>query len=75
MADREQITQPSLGSNELGTETDDTHLGSGVSAGTDTQLHLAAKSGNKHTKNNNDADDLQKEKNKEEFLEMNNTDE
>lgn len=75
MADREQITQPSLGSNELGTETDDTHLGSGISAGTDTQLHLAAKSGNKHIKNNNDIDDLKKEKNKEEFLKMNNTDE
>ena len=75
MADREQITQPSLGSNELGTETNDTHLESGISDGTDTQLHLAAKSGNKHKKNNNEADNLQKEKNKEEFLELNNTDE
>ncbi len=73
MADREQITQPSSGSNELGTETNDTHLESGISAGTDTQLHLAAKSGNKHTKNN-DADDLLKEKNKEEFLKLNKTD-
>jgi hypothetical protein len=75
MADREQITQPSLGSNELGTETNDTHLESGISAGTDTQLHLAAKSGNKHRKINNEADDLQKEKNKEEFLKLNDTDE
>ena len=75
MADREQITQPSLGSNELGTETNDTHLESGISAGTDTQLHLAAESGNKRKKKNNEADDLRKEKNKEEFLELNNTDE
>lgn len=75
MAEKEQITQPSLGSNELGTETNDTHLESGISAGTDTQLHLAAKSGNKHKKNNSEADDLQKEKNKEEFEELNNTDE
>ena len=74
MADREQITQPSLGSNELGTETNDTHLESGISAGSDTQLHLAAKSGNKHN-NNNDADDLRKEKNKEEFLKLNDPDE
>jgi hypothetical protein len=51
MADREQITQPSLGSNELGTETNDTHLESGVSAGTDTQLHLAAKGRKKNKKN------------------------
>ncbi len=51
MADREQITQPSLGSNELGTETNDTHLESGVSAGTDTQLHLAAKSHKKSKAN------------------------
>ncbi|MDQ6902334.1 MAG: hypothetical protein M3139_04885 [Bacteroidota bacterium] len=75
MSDREQITQPSLGSNELGTETNDTHLESGISAGTDTQLHLAAKSGNKHNKSNNDADDLRKEKNKEEFLKLNESDE
>ena len=50
MADREQITQPSLGSNELGTETNDTHLGSGVLAGSDTQLHLAAKGGKENKK-------------------------
>jgi hypothetical protein len=48
MADREQITHPSLGGNELGTETDDTQL-AGISAGSDTQLHLAARS-KKHKK-------------------------
>jgi hypothetical protein len=75
MADREQITQPTLGSNEVGTETNDTHLRSGISTGTDTQLHLAAKSGNKNSGKNNNAADKIKEKNKEEFLELNDTDE
>ncbi|MDQ6902542.1 MAG: hypothetical protein M3139_05950 [Bacteroidota bacterium] len=76
MADREQITQPSLGSNELGTETNDTHLTSGVSAGSDTQLHMAAKSGKKHKKNINDDEDVVKNENGEEdFLEADETDE
>lgn len=52
MADREQITQPSMGSNDLGTETNDTHLERDISAGSDTQLHLAAK-GKRHKKNKN----------------------
>jgi hypothetical protein len=58
MADRELITQPTLGSNEVGTEINDRNSGTRVSAATDTQLHLAAKSGNgnKHTKNNNYAE-------------------
>ena len=47
MSDNERTTQPSLGSNDLGTETNDTHV-TGVSSGTDTQLHLAAKSSKKH---------------------------
>ena len=78
MADREQITQPSLGSNELGTETNDTHLKSGVSAGSDTQLHLAAKSGNKHKKDKNVNDDekvIKKSNGENEFLQANETDE
>jgi len=62
MADREQITQPSFGSNELGTETNDTHLESGVSAGTDTQLHLAAKSRKKNRKNEKNSENKQNEK-------------
>ena len=53
MSDTEKITQPSLGSNELGRETNDTHLTSGISTGTDTQLHLAALSV-KHKKNADD---------------------
>lgn len=78
MADREQITQPSLGSNELGTETNDTHLKSGVSAGTDTQLHLAAHSGAKHKKNKGINDDEKVVKNPDgenKFLESDETDE
>ncbi len=76
MADREQITQPSSGSNELGTETNDTHLTSGVSAGSNTQLHLAAMSGKKHKKNINDDEKVVKNANGEEdFLEANETDE
>jgi hypothetical protein len=41
MAEKENITSPSMGSNALGTETVEDH-DKGVSAGTDTQLHLAA---------------------------------
>lgn len=75
MADTERVTQPSQGSNELGTETNDTHLAN-VSAGTDTQLHLAAKSGNKHNKNINDDEKVVKNQNgEEEFLEADETDE
>jgi len=76
MADTERITQPSQGSNELGTETNDTHLTGGVSAGTDTQLHLAAKSGNRHNKNVNDDEKVVSNPNgEEEFLESDETDE
>ena len=41
MAERENITDPSMGSNELGEETGEIR-GKGVSAGSDTQLHIAA---------------------------------
>ena len=76
MSDREQISQPSLGSNELGTETNDTHLTSGVSAGTDTQLHLAARSGKKHKNNVNDDEKVVKNHNREnDFLKSQDTDE
>ena len=77
MSDTERITQPSLGSNEVGTETNDTHLTSGISAGTDTQLHLAAKSKNKRSKKNiNDDEKVIRNSNGEgEFLESNETDE
>ena len=75
MADTEKITQPSLGSNDVGTESNDTHL-TGVSSGTDTQLHLAAKSGNKHKRNVNDDEKVVKNQNgEEEFLKSDETDE
>lgn len=48
MPEREQISQPSLGSNELGTDTNDALVPTNISSGTDTQTHLAAKSG-KHS--------------------------
>jgi hypothetical protein len=78
MADREQITQPSLGSNELGTETNDTHLTSGVSAGSNTQLHLAARSGKKNKKNKNINDDekiVRHPRGEDDFLKQQDTDE
>jgi len=46
MEEREKITQPSLGSNELGSETNNSHP-TGISAGSDTQQQMAAKSGKK----------------------------
>lgn len=77
MPEKEKITSPSMGSNELGNETDE-ETSTGVSAGTDTQLHLAALSGKKHKKNKNvnDDEDVVKNKNIEsEFLESDSTDE
>ena len=44
MPDREQISQPSLGSNELGTDTNDARVPTNISSGTDTQTHIAATS-------------------------------
>ena len=75
MAETERTTQPSQGSNDVGAETNDTRL-TGVSSGTDTQLHLAAKSGNKHKKNVNDDEKVVKNTNsEEEFLRSDETDE
>jgi hypothetical protein len=75
MTDTERITQPSMGSNNVGSETNDTDL-TGVSSGTDTQLHLAAKSGNKHKKNVNDDEKVVKNPNgEEEFLTSDETEE
>ncbi|MFS8083136.1 MAG: hypothetical protein ACMG51_06770 [Ginsengibacter sp.] len=44
MAEKDRISQPSQGSEKLGTETTETHS-RGISAGTDTQTMLAAASG------------------------------
>lgn len=49
MPDTERITNPSMGSNELGTETNEPRQTGGLSAGTDTQLNLTA-AGNKKNK-------------------------
>ncbi|MDQ2721281.1 MAG: hypothetical protein M3Z26_16160 [Bacteroidota bacterium] len=63
MPEKEKISSPSMGSNELGTETNETRS-SGVSAGSDTQLHLAAAGGKKNKKNKNIDDDEKVIKNK-----------
>lgn len=55
MAEKEIITNPSMGSNKLGTETNE-ERSSGVSAGSDTQLKLTALGGRKHEKGKNDND-------------------
>ena len=76
--DTERISQPSHGSNEVGAETNDTHV-AGISSGTDTQLHLAAKSGNKHKKKkenvNDDEQVVRNSNSEEEFLTSDETEE
>ena len=59
MSDTRNISQPSQGSEELGSETNTARSPSTPSAGTDTQLHLAAKGGDKN-KDNKDANDDEK---------------
>ena len=56
MAEKERITNPSMGSNELGSETSE-EAHTGVSAGSDTQLHLAALAGKKHKKSEGNVND------------------
>ncbi|HEV8083228.1 MAG TPA: hypothetical protein VGP55_08515 [Chitinophagaceae bacterium] len=78
MADTERISQPSLGSNELGTETNDTHVSTRTPAGSDTQLHKATKSGKKNNDNANDINDdekIVKNNGNNGFLNSNETDE
>lgn len=77
MEEKVRITNPSMGSNDLGTERSE-EVGMHVSAGTNTQLHLAALSGNKPKKGRNINDDekvVKKTNGKSEFLEANETDE
>lgn len=57
MADKERISQPSSGSNELGSETKEKRITGGLSAGTDTQLHLAALGGKKHKGHKKETED------------------
>ena len=73
MAEKEKITNPSMGSNKLGEATDEIES-SGVSAGTDTQLMITALGGKKHGHKNESKDDKEKEKNKTEFLARHKTD-
>jgi hypothetical protein len=73
MAEKEKITNPSMGSNKLGEETEEIES-AGVSAGTDTQLKLTALGGKKHSEKQKTNDDIQKEKNKAEFLAKNKVD-
>jgi hypothetical protein len=78
MDETERITDPSMGSNELGSETHE-EVHTGVSAGTDTQLFLTAAGGKKHKKNKTN-DDKQQEgrmntQDQTEFLEVDETDE
>ena len=77
MADKERITSPSMGSNELGRTTSE-EIHTGVSAGTDTQMHIAALGAKKHKKDKNVNDDERVVKNAEgnsKFLESDETDE
>jgi len=55
MSEKEKITQPTSGSNKLGTETTEKR-GKGISAGTDTQTHLAALNTSKNKKTKNKVD-------------------
>lgn len=73
MAEKERITNPSMGSNELGDETRE-EVSTGVSAGTDTQLEITALGSKKQKETNKNNDDIQKEKNKEEFVRKNKID-
>jgi hypothetical protein len=78
MPDKEIISNPSMGSNELGTETNEPRQSGGLSAGTDTQLHLTALGGKKHKKENkeNKINEDENEIDKEaEFFEADETDE
>ena len=75
MPDKEIISNPSMGSNELGTETNEERQNGGLSAGTDTQLRLTALGGKKH-KNQKQMEKDKKEIDKNaEFFEANETDE
>jgi hypothetical protein len=60
MADTKKISQPSQGSEDVGQETRDERATGRPSAGTDTQLHLAAKSGKKNKVKNKDINDDEK---------------
>ncbi len=78
MSDTRNISQPSQGSEDLGRETNTSRNASSPSAGTDTQLHIAAKGGKKDKHSNDVNDDEKVIKNNEDttdFLKATETDE
>ena len=81
MAEKERITSPSMGSNELGKDTVEVE-GSGIPAGTDTQVQIAALASEKTEKNkdiirdvNDDERVVKNADGSSEFLEAGETDE
>lgn len=57
-----EITDPSMGSNDLGKESLEENLTADILAGTNTQLRITALGGKKNRKNKKPGDDQQKEK-------------
>lgn len=64
MSERDRITEPSMGSNKLGTETNRIY-GEGISAGTDTQMKLAALSTEKKAKDEKEKEEKKKQNKKD----------
>lgn len=58
MADKERISRPSSGSNELGAETQEERITGGLPGGTDTQLKLTALGGKKHADHRKESDKI-----------------
>ncbi len=58
MADKERISRPSSGSNELGSETRESRITGGLPGGTDTQLKLTALGGKKHKDHKKESDKI-----------------
>ncbi len=78
MSDTRNISQPSQGSEDLGRETNTSRNPPSPSAGSDTQLHIAAKGGkkNKHEEDvNDDEKTIRNTDGKTGFLKANETDE
>ena len=75
MEDTKRISQPTQGSEDVGMNTSDKRNTGAASAGTDTQLHLAAKSGNKNKGTNDDEKVVKNGNGQNEFLTSKETDE
>ncbi len=61
MPEKERIVNPSMGSNEVGSETKE-QAPTGVSAGTDTQLKKTALGGKKHKHKKGETDNITDQK-------------